>query len=164
MHEIIYSRKNRKGGNVSVIIADDNTITGPIEIAENSNNFFTSMSTNLQKKIPPTKKTFTNYLKKPNFVNFIMAPTTSDEISDLIHNLKSNKSVGPSSIPTKILKISKEIISLPLSPLINYSISKGSFPNFCKLVQVMPIFKNDSRLLCTNTLTNFSSFKYKQNF
>ena len=30
-------------------IADDNTITDPIEIAENFNNFFTSIGTNPQK-------------------------------------------------------------------------------------------------------------------
>ena len=140
----------KKGSNVSAIIADDNTITDPIEIAENLNNFFTSVGTNLQKKIPPTKKTSKDYLKKPNSENFIIAPTTSDECSDLIHNLKSRKSVGPYSIPTKIMKISKEIVPLPLSQLVNDSISKGSFPNICKLAQVIPIFKNDSRLLCTN--------------
>ena len=48
------------------------------------------------------------------------------------------------------MKISKEIISLPFSQLVNDSISKGSFPNICKLAQVIPIFKNDSRFLCTN--------------
>ena len=148
IHEIISSRKNKNGGNVSAIISDDNTITDPVEIAQNFNNFFTSIGTNLQKKIPPTKKNFTDYLKKPNSENFTIAPTTSDKISDLIHNLKSSKSVGPYSIPTKIMKISKEIISLPLSQLINDS--KGLFPNICKLAQVIPIFKNDSRLLCTN--------------
>ena len=42
IHEIISSRKNKKGGNVSLIIADDNTITDPNEIAENFNNFFKS--------------------------------------------------------------------------------------------------------------------------
>ena len=101
MHEIISSTKNKKGGNVSVIIADDNTITDPIQIAENFNNFFTSISTNLQKKIPPTKKTFTDYLEKPNSENFIIAPTTTEEISDLIHNLKSSKSVDPYIFPLK---------------------------------------------------------------
>ena len=109
----------------------------------------TLIGENLQKKIPPTKKNFTDYLKKPNSENFIIAPTISDKISDLIHSLKSSKSVGPYSIPTKIMKISKEI-SLPLFQLINDSISKGSFPNICKLAQVIPIFKNDSRLLFTN--------------
>ena len=42
------------------------------------------------KKIPPTKKTFTDYLKKPNSEKFIIAPPTSDEISNLIQNLKSS--------------------------------------------------------------------------
>ena len=83
IHEIISSTKNKKGGNVSVIIADARTITDPIEIAENFNNFFTSIGTNLTKKIPPTKKTFTDYLKKPNSENLIIAPTTPEEISDI---------------------------------------------------------------------------------
>ena len=61
---IISSRKNKNCGNISAIIADDNTITDPNEIAQNSNNFFTSIGPNLQKKIPPTKKNFTDYLKK----------------------------------------------------------------------------------------------------
>ena len=150
IHEIISSRKSKNDGNVSAIIADDNTITDPIEIAQNFNNFVTSIGTNFQKKIPPTKENFTDYLKKPNSENFIIAPTTSDEISDLIHNLKSSKSVVPYSIPTKIMKISKEIISLPLSQLINDCTSKGLFSNICKLAQVIPFLKNDSRLLCTN--------------
>ena len=48
------------------------------------------------------------------------------------------------------MKTSEEIISLPLSQLVNDSISKGAFPNICKLGQVILIFKNDSRLLCNN--------------
>ena len=75
-----------------------------MERAENFNTFFTSICTKLQKKIFPTKKTFEDYLKKPNSENFIIAPTTSDEISDLIDNLKSSKSLHPYSIPPKIMK------------------------------------------------------------
>ena len=44
IHEIISSRRKKKGGNVSLIIADDNTITDPIEIAENFNNFFSNLN------------------------------------------------------------------------------------------------------------------------
>ena len=113
IHEIISSTKNKKGGNVSAIIADDNTITDPIEIAENFNNFLISIGIKLRKKIPPTKKTFTDYLKKLNSENFIIASTTPEEVSNLIHNLKSSKSVGPYSIPNKIMKISKEIYLYP---------------------------------------------------
>ena len=47
IHEIISSRKNKNGGNASAIIAHDNSITDPIEIAQNFNNLFTSIGTNL---------------------------------------------------------------------------------------------------------------------
>ena len=119
-------------------------------MAENVNNFFTSIGKNLQEKIPPTKKIFTDYLKTPNLENFTIGLTSADEISDLICSLDSYKSVGPCNIPTKILKIAREIVSLPQSELINNSISKGIFPDICKLAQVIPTFKNDSRLLCNN--------------
>ena len=112
-------------------------------MAKNLNNFFTSIGKNLQRKIPPTKKTFTDYLKTLNLENFTIGLTSADEVSDLMCSLDSNKSVGPCSIPTKILKIAREIVSLPLSELINNSISKGIFPNICKLAQVIPIFEND---------------------
>ena len=102
----LYLPEKIKKTSISTIVVDGNTITAPTEMAECFNNFFTSVGKNLQKKIPPTKKTFTNYLKTPNL----------------------------------------EI----LSQLINNSISKGIFPDICKLAQVIPIFKNDSRLLCNN--------------
>ena len=68
------------------------TISDPIEITGNFNTFFTSVGKNLQKKIPPTKKTSVDYLEKPNSENFIIAPTTSDEINYFfkigIHSMK----------------------------------------------------------------------------
>ena len=73
-------RKNKKSSNVSVIIADDKTITDPAEIAEKFNKLFTSIGTNLQKKVSSSKKTFTDYLKKRISENVIITPTMSDEI------------------------------------------------------------------------------------
>ena len=101
-------QKKQKDGNVSVIIADDNTIIYPIEIAENFNNLFTSIGINLPKKISSTKKTFTDYLKKTNSEDFIIAPTTPDEISDLIQNLKSRKIMVPIVVPLKSWKYLKK--------------------------------------------------------
>ena len=136
-------------------------------MAENFNNFFTSTEKHLQKKIPPTtKKTFTDYLKTPNVENFTIGLTSADEMGHLHCSLDSSKSIGPCSIPTKILKIAREIVSLPLSELINNSISKGIFPDICKLAQVIAIFKNDSRLPCNNNrpislLSNISKISEK---
>ena len=83
--------------------------------------------------MPITKNMFTDHLRKTNSENFIVVlPATADKIIDLPYNLKlkSSKIIGPYSIPIKIMKISKETISLLLSQLINNSISKGIFPIF----------------------------------
>ena len=112
IHEIISSQKSKKDSSISTIIVDSNNITAPTEMAENSNIFFTSIRKNLQNKIPPTKKTFTDYLKTPNLENFTACLTSADEISDLICSLDSSQSIGACSIPTKILKIATEIVSL----------------------------------------------------
>ena len=111
-----YFEKNKKNSKriwqgipeiISAIIVDGNAITAPTKMAENFNNFFTSIGKNLQEKIPPTKKTFTDYLKTPNLENSTIGLTSADEISNLICSLDSSKSVGPCSIPTKILKIAR---------------------------------------------------------
>ena len=89
-------------------------------------------------------------MKTPNLESSTIGLTSADEISGLICSFDSGKSVGPCSIPTKILKIAREIVSLPPSEVIKNSISNGIFPDICKVAQVLPIFKNDSRLLCKN--------------
>ena len=91
-----------------------------------------------------------DYLKAPNTDTFYISPTTPKEISDLIKTLKNSKSLGSNSIPTNILKEFHETISIPLSTLINKSITTGVFPNMCKIATVIPIFKSETRLLCNN--------------
>ena len=67
---------------------------------------------------------FTDFLKRPNSEVFIITHTTADETGDLINSFESSKNVGPNSIPTKIMKIAKEITYLPLPILIINSISQ----------------------------------------
>ena len=55
--------------------------------------------------------------------------------------MKTNKSTGPNSIPTQILKISNQIMCKPLTYLINLSFSNGIFPDLLKISNVIPIFK-----------------------
>ena len=100
-------------------------------MAEHFNNFFTSIGKNLQKTVPPTRKDYVQYLKTPNKSNFSIKPIKPEEICDIIKTLKNSKSTGPNSIPTKIL-------------------ANGTFPNVCKIAKVVPVFKNESRLLCNN--------------
>ena len=77
-----------------------------------------------------------------------------EEVNDLISDLKASKSTGPSSLPTKIMKQLNDIIASPLAELINKSFQSGIFPDISKIAEVIPIFKSESRVLCSKTLAN----------
>ena len=117
-------------------------------MAENFNNFFHFKMKKYPKKIPPTRKIFTNYLKTWNLENLTICLTRADSVSDLMCSVDSSKSAGPCSISTKILKKLEKYSHYPVST--NNSISKETISDICKPAQVIPIFKNDSRLLCNN--------------
>ena len=54
-----------------------------------------------------------------------------------LQNLKAAKSTGPNSLQRKLLKQTKEIISLPLSKLINNSFNQGVFSTAFKTAKVV---------------------------
>ena len=73
-------------------------------IANQFNNFFTSIASKLVEKIPTSKKTFDIFLRRNNKNTFFMSPTSTDEVEDTINSFYLNKAVGPNTVPTKILK------------------------------------------------------------
>ena len=119
-------------------------------MAEHLNQYFTLIGKNLQKSTPPTKRQFSDYLKDSNQNSFFIQPTTAEEVKDVIMTLMSNKSTGPNSIPTFLLKHTRNTVSLPLSKLINKSFETGICPHMCKVAKVVPIFKSETRSLCSN--------------
>ena len=119
-------------------------------MAEHSNNFFTSIGKIIQETIPLARKDNAEYLKTPSKSNFSIKPIKPEEICDIIKTLKNSLSTGPNNIPTKILKIIRKSISIPLSTLINTSFTNGTFPNVCKVAKVVSVFQNESKLLCNN--------------
>ena len=63
-NKIFYSKNKNKTN--SPLLQDGKTITDQKHIAEDFNNFFTSIGKKLQKNIPSTKKHFSSLLKNPN--------------------------------------------------------------------------------------------------
>lgn len=114
------------------------------------NNFFTSVASKLQQKVRHSPKTPADFLLNQNSKTFFINPTTPEEVSDIISKMKNGKSSGPNSIPITILKLVKKEILEPLAHLINLSFSTGSFPSHFKTAKVIPIFKSNSRLSCSD--------------
>ena len=80
------------------------------------------------------------------------------ETDKLIKNLNHNKSLGPCSIPVKILKNHANDLKQPLAFLINLSFRQGVFPEALKTARVAPIFKNDNPQIPSN----YALYQYYQ--
>ena len=126
------------------------TISNPIAISNIFNNYFSSISNNTKHNISYSRKHFSDFLKNRSNISFFVSPTDKKEIENVIFSLDSNKSVGPNSIPTKVLKLLKNDISSQLSEIFNISFSSGIFPSILKTAKVIPVHKKDSKLDFSN--------------
>lgn len=79
-----------------------------------------------------------------------LKPTTGSELNKIILSLQDNKSTGPNSISTRILKTVSPIISYILSDIFNNCLTSGVFPQCLKYASVIPIHKKDSTLIIGN--------------
>ena len=97
-----------------------------------------------------TLKNYTDCLTNPTEKTLFLTPTLPDKVEDIIKTLNLRKSIGPNSIPTKLLKKYSKTISIPISKFINQSFVTGIFPESLKLASVIPIFKKADPLECPN--------------
>ena len=150
INEVICPKNEKKLNSLTSFIDEGKTVTNPKKIVEHLNKFFIEIGTNIQNKISPTKKFYTDYLLNPSKETFLITPTTDEEISHIISDPNIRKSTRPNSIPTKVMKHIKDVISAPLAKLTNRSFLNGVFPNILKIAKVTPIFKSESRVACNN--------------
>jgi len=71
-------------------------------------------------------------LIKPN-ENFFLAPTTTFEIQNIIHNMKAKTSFGNDGISMKTIKIIAGSILEPLTFIVNLVFTTGVFPDNAKI-------------------------------
>ena len=146
INEIIYFKKAHKTISPSSLLVGNETITNITQMTEHFNQYFTSIGKTLhQKSIPATKRHFSEYLKDPNQNSFFTQSTTAEEMKDIIINLIGSKSTPLNGMPTILLNLTRNTVSLPLTKLINKSFETGIFPDICKMAKVVPIFKSETR-------------------
>ena len=84
---------------------------------------------NLIESAPPTQS------KNQAFVS-------SEHVKKLLKNIDQKKYTGIDKIPPKLVQLSADILSTPLSNAINNSILKGKFPDDAKVASVSPLDKH----------------------
>ena len=77
-------------------------------------------------------------------------PVTAAEVCEIIAKLK-NTSSNIDELPVRIFKRIRNLLSKPISMLINTSISRGVFPQCLKNAKIIPIFKKGD----TQNMSNY---------
>ena len=78
-----------------------------------------------------------------NYVNSIVLDlTTQQELIDITNSLRPGTAAGCDELPMSILKDSIDIITGPLTHIINLSISSGIVPDLMKIARVVLLFKS----------------------
>ena len=120
-------------------------VTGSNEIANELNNFFSSIGTNLATNIPSDNSNCVYNTINPPLTSFYLPNISTEFIVSTISNTNDSKSVPFDSIPIKYIKMANIIIAPVLCNLINCCIDQGCFPNHLKISQIIPIYKSGKK-------------------
>ena len=114
------------------------------DIADIFNDFFTSIGSDLARKIPQNNVLYTSFLNNID-TEMKMYDVTDEEMKKAFHSLKSNKSAGFDEISPKVVKSVASEIFKPLKFVTNLSIRKGIVPQKLKIARVIPVHKNGEK-------------------
>ena len=147
----IISHKSSTSSSINKIKGKDGNVTSdPSKMSNIFNDFYVNVADGITKTIPLTPKSPLDYLSDRICSSLFLTPVTSIEVNDLINILNPSKSVGPNSIPIKLLKIIGCSVSPLLALLVNQSFQSGIFPDKLKIAKVIFIFKKGNPELPSN--------------
>ena len=76
---------------------------------------------------------------------FVISEAKVSDINKLLKNMNIKKTTGPDTIPTKLVKISVNIVDSHLCNIINKDLESSYFSDGAKKASVRPIYKKKSR-------------------
>ena len=138
-NQINYQYFKKSNKTINCIKLKDQEVTNPFEVVHSFNQFFCSVVQKIEDKIIHTYIKYQDFLDNSASQTFFLSPTDPEEIELLIKSLNSNKTTGPASIATNILKMFKKELKIPLSKLLSLSFECGAFPEILKTNSVTPI-------------------------
>lgn len=147
--------RNKKGSSMinKVLDPEGNCITNGDKIAENFNEYFCNIASNLKKTSTlssiPSTGSYNDFLKTPVSNTKHLNDTDAGEIHGIIKNFK-NKITRDTKISS--LKITNEsyVFTNALAGVINKSFQQGIFPDELKIARVTPIYKEGPKTDVSN--------------
>ena len=113
------------------------------------NKYFATVGYDIQKELDINYNFVTN--RKLDFEPFKFENESIESIEKIIDKIKIDVATGIDSIPSKIIKQAKTIISPLLTKIINISFETKTFPDILKNAIIKPIHKKDDK----NDISNY---------
>ena len=126
-----------------VLINDSN------KIAEEFNNYFSSVGETLAAKLPESQEHFSRFLGLRNEDDFRFNEVNEADLRETINNFK-DCSPGVDEVPMKLLKYCINELIKPITHICNLSLHTGVFPKQWKHAIITPIFKAGFNDLVSN--------------
>ena len=122
--------------------SDENITTEGFLMAENLNEYFSSVFTREDISALPVPETKFEGRESDYLGQIIITPNM---VAKKIRDMKDNKSPGVDGIPPKLLLEIVEQISIPLATVFNMALEEGVVPLEWKEANIVPLFKKGSR-------------------
>eukprot|EP00732_Lithocolla_globosa_P000859 Lithocolla_globosa_v1_NODE_337_length_4409_cov_50.992421.p1 type:complete len:855 gc:universal NODE_337_length_4409_cov_50.992421:3132-568(-) len=143
--------------NVKQDDGSEKIVTDKKEIANTFNTFFTTVASNLVKKIKEqqelengTKISFKEYVKRNTTSSFQFTKTNNNTVKNLLQKLDVSKAIGVDHIHTITLVDSADIIAQYITYIFNLCLKHGVFPDKLKLARVTPLYKKGNPFIESN--------------
>ena len=141
--------------NNNIILNEDGIeITDGKEVAEIFNNFFIQkiekLKDNIDTSIVEDPLERLRNKMQPKNLKFSLQTVTEAKVLKAIKQMKNKKSAGRDEITQEQMIMGAEVLAIPLTRIINASITEGKFPDIWKSAVVTPVLKKGSSKDKTN--------------
>ena len=144
-------KKKRNDLPDKLILRDQTTIVGKENITNAMNNYFSNIGEELAANVPHTRKRPEDYLSLLTHANsFYIKPATENEVLSVLKRIKIKKSSGPDGLHPRYIRDVAEIITTPLTFIVNLSFQSGTVPQNLKVARVVPLHKAGDKNKATN--------------
>ena len=120
------------------------------EIANGFCDYFTNPDPSLAEKISTSNKPFSSFLKRDTLNSVFFPSTYQQEVLEICASLRSGSAAGFDNIHIDVVKQNIDVISKPLTPIINLSLSSGIVPKQLKIACIIKLFKSGDQDLYAN--------------
>lgn len=145
-----------KGKNIFPIkhfLRGSDTTGGAVgEVADSFNDFFSQVGCKLASELlpPSAGPPVVDDAAHATSLVLELVPVTTDQVRRCVQEMRGGSAPGIDNISTTTIKNNLEFIVLPLTHIVNLSITTGVFPTAFKTAKVVPVYKSSDKSCLNN--------------